>query len=354
MNLDRITDIARIDKENMLELLVSFPKQCEDALSIGRRITVPKPYRRTYAHIVFTGLGGSAIGADIIKGYCEDEARVPIFVNRDYTLPRFVGRDSLVLTVSYSGNTEETLSAYREAKRRRARVVAVTSGGKLARMALKNKDMLVTIPGGYPPRCALGFSFIPALSLLAKLGLVGNKENDIRQALRYLRTLEAERIGPHVREARNIAKKIARDMHSKFAVIYAADKHMHAVVTRWRGQLAENSKVLSSGHVFPEMNHNEITGWVHPEAVLKKCVVLLLKDRQDHGRVKRRMSISASILKREKFKVLELESRGSHLLERMLSLVYIGDFVSFYLAILNATDPTPVDRITYLKKQLAA
>ncbi|MFH1381135.1 MAG: SIS domain-containing protein, partial [Candidatus Omnitrophota bacterium] len=147
-------------------------------------------------------------------------------------------------------------------------------------------------------------------------------------------------------------KEIAKKIYNRFTVIYASDK-LGSVATRWRGQIAENSKTLSSSHVFPEMNHNEIVGWVHPEKLLSKFTAIILKDKGDNLRVKKRMSITASILKREGFKVIELESQGKNLLERMLSLVYIGDFVSFYLALLNGINPTPVDRITYLKKELA-
>jgi glucose/mannose-6-phosphate isomerase len=352
MNLDNLKEISKIDKEKMLGFLVSFPKQCEDALFIGKRLEVRASYKRRYSNIVFTGLGGSAIGADIIKGCVARELDTPIFVNRDYTLPAFVDEKSLVFAVSYSGNTEETLSAYEIAKKRKANVVVITSGGKLKEIALKNNDMLLVIPKGYPPRCALGYSFIPAICALSKLGLLKDKKDEIRKAARFLNSLQKKSLAPGVKGKANISKEIARKLNKRFACIYASSA-LASVATRWRGQLAENGKALSSTHVLPEMNHNEIVGWVNPGALLKGFTAVMLKDKDDFPRIKKRMDITASILKKDKFRVLEIESRGRGFLERMLSLIYIGDFASFYLAILNNIDPTPVERITYLKKELA-
>lgn len=352
MNLDDLKEISKIDKGNMLELLISFPKQCENALFIGEHSRPAPSYKRNYPHIVFIGLGGSAIGADIVKGYLIEEIGVPIFVNRNYTVPAFVNKDSLIFAISYSGNTEETLRAYGEAKKRSANIIAVTSGGKLKELALKNNDMLILIPKGYPPRCALGYSFIPVLALLSKLGLIKNKKDKLKKTVRFLDSLQKEALSPAAKGSSNIAKLVAKKIYKRFPVIYASAR-MEPIVTRWRGQFAENSKTLSSGHLFPEMNHNEIVGWVNPTASLKGFTAVMLKDKDDFPRNKKRMDITASILRKAGFNVLEIESLGKSFLERMLSLVYIGDFASFYLAILNKVDPTPVDRIMYLKKQLA-
>jgi len=351
MDLGSPRQIARIDKKNMLDLLISFPKQCEDALFVGEHTWIKPAYKRNYSHIIFTGLGGSAIGADIIKNYVGGEISTPIFINRNYTLPKFTNRNSLIFAVSYSGATEESLSAYAEAKKKNAKVAVVTSGGKLKALALQNQDLLVQIPKGYPPRCALGYSFIPALVILAKLGLIEDKSQKIKNAVQLLDKLQKRRIAPGVIGRANVAKDIARRIYNRFPVIYASDETA-SIATRWRGQLAENAKTLSSTQVFPEMNHNEIVGWMNPRALLAGFTAIILKDKGDHTRVKKRMRITAKILRKEKFDVLEIESQGRTLLERMLSLIYIGDFVSFYLAILNRIDPTPVERITYLKKQL--
>ena len=351
MNLDNPKDIARIATENMLDLLFTFPGQCEDALSIGEGTTVRSRYRRRYLNIVFTGLGGSAIGGDAVKGYTAGEINVPVYVNRNYALPHFVNKDSLVFAVSYSGNTEETLSAYVDAKKRKANTIVVTSNGKMKDLALKNDETLIVLPKGYPPRCAFGYSFIPAVVMLAKLGLIKDKSKEIKSAAHLLRKLAARSLMPEIRGRANISKTIARKIHGKFPVIYASSR-LESVVTRWRGQLAENAKTLSSSHLFPEMNHNEIVGWKNPAGVLNKFTAIMLKDGFELTRIKKRMDITAAILKKAGFDVLEVKSIGKTFLERMLALVYTGDFVSFYLSILCGQDPTPVDRITYLKRQL--
>jgi len=341
----------KLDRENMMSLLMDFPKQCLDALKIAEKAKIKASYKRKYSQIIFTGLGGSAIGADIVKGLISDEIDVPIIVNRRYTLPNFAGKDSLIFVVSYSGNTEETLSAYKEAKKKKAKVIAITSGGKLKELALKNNDSFITIPEGYPPRCALAYSFIPALTTLSRLGFIKSRKKEIQSMAKLLSNLQKNKLNPGLRGKANISKTIAEKIYGQIPFIYASET-MASVATRWRGQFAENSKTLSSMHVLPEMNHNEIVGWVNPRNLLKKSVAIILRDKDDHSRVRVRMNITASILRKEGFKVLVFDSIGKSLLERTLSLCYIGDFASFYLAILSEIDPTPVDRITYLKNQL--
>ncbi|MCK4464018.1 MAG: bifunctional phosphoglucose/phosphomannose isomerase [Candidatus Omnitrophica bacterium] len=342
--------IKKIDRGNMLDLLISFPAQCKRAMLIGKMLSIDERYKREYKNIVFLGLGGSAIGADIIKSYLVDECDIPIYVIRDYTIPKFVDKDSLVFATSYSGNTEETISMYKGAKERRANIIIITSGGKLEKLAKRNRNLLVTVPKGFPPRSALGYSFIPALVIISRLKIIRDKTRDIKNSVFLLKKLSREMINPNARI--NISKKIAALIYGKFPVIYAAAKHMDVAAVRWRGQLAENSKALSSMHIYPEMNHNEIVGWSNPYALLKKFVIITLRDKKDCPRVKKRMDISNSIFKKAKFKVIEINSKGNSLLSRILSLMYIGDFVSFYLSIMYKTDPTPVERIAYLKAQL--
>jgi glucose/mannose-6-phosphate isomerase len=234
MDLGSLKQIARLDKENMLDLLISFPRQCEDAVFIAERVGIRANYRRNYSHVVFTGLGGSAIGADFVRNYISHEIALPVFVNRNYALPEFVNNASLVFAVSYSGNTEETLEAYSDAKKRRASVVAITSGGKLKEHALKNGDTLVSIPKGYPPRCALGYTFIPAIMILSKLGLVKAKKGEIKKAVQVLDALAQRKLAPHIAEEANTSKRIARRVHRRFPVIYSSSR-LDSIATRWRG-----------------------------------------------------------------------------------------------------------------------
>lgn len=343
-----------IDRSGMLGLLESFPGQCRSARALGEMICLPRSLNKiNYKNIVCTGMGGSAIGADIARSYLADKADIPIFVNRDYLLPRFVGRDTLVVVSSYSGNTEETTSAYRDAMARRSKIVAITSGGEIKRNALRDGNPVVLIPQGFPPRAALGYSFFTILSVFSKLGVIKGPSENINKAILSLERLRDAKIGPSVRSGRNMAKRIAGEIVGKFPVIYSAASHIDAVATRWRGQFAENAKTISTTHLFPEMNHNEIMGYKFPRKLMKSFAVIMLKDSLDHPRVARRMDITAEILRAEKVKVIEVSSVGKAILERILSLVYIGDFVSYYLAILNGVDPTSIARIDYLKRELA-
>lgn len=353
MSINNPSLIQKYDHSNMMGLIASFPRQCRVAKKIALAFNLPRSYKKRYENIVCTGLGGSAIGADLMRSYILDSAKTPLAVNRGYLLPAFVSSRSLVIVSSYSGDTEETISAYKDARRKGANVVVITSGGILRKMAEADGFPVLAIPGGLPPRAALGYSSITLLTILAKAGIVKDQSSRIGEAIAVMSRLEDEKIGFGVGQKNNIAKIVAASLHNKYPVIYGAQDRIDAVVTRWRGQLAENAKTLASSHFFPEMNHNEIVGWDHPAAILKDCAVVILRDSQDHPRVAKRMDITEKLIRSKCASITEVRSSGKGLLARMFSLVYTGDFVSFYLAMLNKCDPTPVDRIKYLKEQLS-
>lgn len=349
--LDNIKLIRKIDCANMYGILSRFPEHCRQAFKLGQNFNLfRKP--TNIKNIIFCGMGGSAIGAEIISYYLRDELSPAICVNRDYSLPGFVDKDSLLILISYSGNTEETLSAYKEAKDKGAEIVVLTSGGQLAESAKTDGYNYLLIPSGFPPRQALAFLSLPVLVLFFKMGFIREKEKELEETVEILKRLRDKSLDIEVKADLNPAKRLARRLFDNFCVIYAASEHLAGVVTRWRGQLAENSKTLSSSHVFPEMNHNEIVGWQHPEKLLKRFMVVILRDKGEHIQVKKRIEISKEILQKEGIKVEEVCSEGESLLARIFSLIYIGDFTSFYLAILNGEDPTPVKRIDYLKRRL--
>jgi len=343
-------NIQRTDKAKMLDLLLDFPGQCRAALDIARKSEVVFA-KRDFTKILFAGLGGSAIGGDLVKSYLYSTVKLPISVCREYDLPAYVDSNTLVFIASYSGNTEETLSAYLQAKEKGATVVAISSGGTLKENAHKDKVTLILIPPGLPPRSALGYLSIIPLCILAKLGLAPDASASVNQMAGLLEEL-GNNLHPRVGQEDNIAKFIAGKLVNKFAVVYSGSVHFDVCATRLRGQLAENSKSLASSHFFPEMNHNEIVGWQNPRKLFKDFIVLMLRDKQLHPRVAKRMDITRDILQKEGVTVIEIWSRGEDLLGRIFSLIYIGDFISYYLAILYGIDPTPVDRVTYLKEQL--
>ncbi len=344
--------IKQLDKSDMLSLLMDFPRQCKYALEIAQRAKILFT-QRDFTKIVFSGLGGSAIGADLVRSYLYFESKIPITVIREYELPAYVDSSTLVFILSYSGNTEETLSAYNFAKEKSACLIAISSGGSLKESANKDNVTFIEILKGLPPRCALGYLSIVPLAVLSKLGLIKDTAPAINEMIKVLEGLRDDLLNSHVAAKDNIAKYSAAKIFRKFAVIYSASVNFDVVATRLRGQLAENAKALASSHVFPEMNHNEIVGWQNPKKLFKHFVVVMLRDKDMHPRVTKRMDITKEILKKEGINILEIWSRGEDLFSRILSLIYIGDFISFYLAILYGIDPTPVDRVTYLKKELA-
>ncbi len=341
--------IARVDKANMFNLLRGFPQQVSEALEIGRKARVR--LRTTgIRNIVVCGLGGSAIGGDLLRSYLADELKVPFFVNRNYTLPKFVGPDTLVIISSYSGNTEETNTAHREALKRKARIVCISSGGTSEALARKARSPFIKVPGGLPPRAALGYSFFPLLLTLTKLGLIRNKQKEIKEAVSLLTARADEYTSPD--PAANRALALAQELKHRIVVCYSSTERFDTVNTRWRGQIAENGKALAFGHVLPEMNHNELVGWKVLENEMQEMSVLFLRDKADHARVQIRMGITKEIIGKYTSHITEVWSEGNGLLARMFSLIYLGDWVSYYLAILHEEDPTPVAVINYLKTEL--
>jgi glucose/mannose-6-phosphate isomerase len=343
-------EIFAIDMANMYSLIKRFPDQAAEAIKIGTNAKV-KLSVRSIENIVLCGLGGSAIGGDLLKSYLAGELRVPFLVNRNYTLPKFVGKNSLVIISSYSGNTEETTTAFREAIKRRAKILCISSGGDVAKQAKKRKIPLISIPGGLPPRAALGYSFFPLLITLGKLGLIKNKSREINEALALLREKSDEYGNPE--PSSNKAFQLAEQLRGRVGIVYSSTERFDAVATRWRGQIAENGKSLMFGHVLPEMNHNELVGWKKLTEQMREMQVMFLRDEEDHSRVKVRMDITKGVIAEHTQHITEVWSEGTSLLARMLSLVYLGDWVSFYLSILHGVDPTPVKVIDYLKHELS-
>jgi len=343
-------ELKKADSSGMLAALERLPVQCGSACrDLAGSIVLPDI--QAVSNIVITGLGGSAIGGDLLRVYTADKIPVPVTVNRDYTLPGFVGPDTLVLAVSYSGNTEETLSAYEEARRRGASIVAITTGGRLGELAREHGFPVIGVPAGIMPRSAIGYLFIPALMILHRLGLLSDPAGDIMRMAGHIEEVR-ERLGPAIPEEKNLAKQIALKLYNKIPVIWGAAGATEAVAQRWKGQINENAKAPAYWNVFPELNHNEIVGFQFPAEILKKIHVIMLRDGQDHPRVQKRIEITKRIISGAVDGYTEVWATGDNLLARLFSLIYTGDYASLYLAALYGADPGPVRVIDYLKKEL--
>ena len=335
----------------MYDDIYDFPSQFEDALRLTRATPVPDWEKSRIDKIVVAGLGGSAIGADLVRSYLADKLDIPMVICRNYTLPNFVDSSSMVFVSSYSGNTEETLSAFEDASKRGAKIICMTSDGEVEDISARRKLPCVRLPKGYQPRAALGYSFVPVLAMLERCGFVEGEEANIHEVGVFL----AENRGKYRVEVgtdKNEAKKLAMKLHGKLPIVYAPCDRFDAVSTRWKGQFCENAKMLAFNNVFPEFNHNELVGWKVLSGYRDDLIVVMLKDREDHPRIKTRMEIVKGIIEKLKVEVIETESCGENLLSRMFSLIQLGDFVSFFLAVLNEEDPTPVRVIDYLKNGL--
>ena len=299
------------------------------------------------------GMGGSAIGGDLARSFLSSKLLIPFHICRNYTLPEFVDDESLVIVSSYSGNTEETLSALDDALSHKAMIAAISTGGMLADVCKLNEIPMATLPGGMQPRAALGFSFIPLLTLLQKVGLIENIEEQVKTAIESLTTFR-ENYTEDTQASANPAKQLAKKLHGKVVMVYSGPTLTDAVAVRWKGQFCENSKTLAFANQFPEFNHNELVGWSDViRNFTDKLAAIILRDSADHPQVKKRMDIVNPLIEETGADVIEVESRGSSELERILNLIQIGDFVSYYLAILNDQDPTPVLSIEMLKDALS-
>ncbi len=347
--LDDLDRLSKLDKEDMLDAVYHLPEQMEEALSISEKFNFAVS---NVKNVVISGMGGSAIGGDLVRVYLTGTAPVPITVIRSYDVPAFVDGGTLFITSSYSGNTEETLSTYYEAKEKGAQIIAITTGGKLKELADSDGYPVLTIPAGYQPRAAIGLSFVTIIMSLYKAGITDDPSDDIRDAEDTLRDIR-EQLKPDVKFEDNTAKQLADDFCGRLPIIYGSTGTTEIVAQRWKGQMSENGKALAYYNVFSELNHNEVVGFEFPQDLLKKFVFVYLEDNEDNPRIKKRMEITKEITEDAVYKINEVQAAGGNRLSRLFSLIYIGDYSSVYLALLYGTDPSPVKKIDYLKNQLA-
>ena len=350
--LDNTELRTQVDPKEMWSLIAAFPEYIEAAAQAVENLSLPTAVGKPAASaVVITGLGGSAIGGDLVQAAAGDTIELPLIVNRDYDLPSFVNSSTLVIACSYSGNTEETLSVYSQAKEVGANIVCITSGGRLAELAEHDSIPAVSLPGGLPPRAALGYSLTTLLGVLRAKGIIPNMNDDIKETVALLRML-LKKYRPETPTADNPAKRLAVDLYKKIVAVYGSSAITESVAYRWRSQIAENAKNLSFHHALPEMNHNELVGWLQPEAVLKDVGVVFLRDSEDHPQVQKRFDLTREVIECRAGVVREIQSEGKSRLARILSVVYLGDFTSLYMAYMNRLDPTPVAVIDTFKSRL--
>ncbi len=349
-NLDDPQVYKQYDPEGMLTHLHEMPQLCQQAWQLAMKFNLPQDYLKVNK-VVILGMGGSAIGGDLVSSLAISEAKLPILVHRDYNLPAFIDAKTLVIASSYSGKTEETLSSFEQALETEAKKLLITTGGKLKTMAEERNIPIFSFDYKSQSRAALPFSFLPIICFLQKLGFINDKSSDITETVQVLQEL-SQRINEGVPLSQNPAKQLANELYGHLPVIYGAGI-VSEVAHRWKTQLNENSKAWAFYEVFPELNHNAVVGYRFPKELASKVMVVLLKSDLLPQRIQLRYQITCQLLEQANVGYQIVDGNGTSPLSQMMSLVLLGDYVSYYLAILYKIDPSPVKAIDYLKEQLA-
>lgn len=347
---------ASVDPQNMIGAILELPQQCTRAKQLALEADLGAARTRSHANVVIAGLGGSAIGGDLLRSIFEPHLRVPVTVSRDYHLPGFVSAQTLVIAASYSGNTEETLSCYDAARRSGATILAITTGGELGARAQRDGVPAIRIPGGLQPRAAVGYSFVPLIVVAARLGLMA--ESLIADIDEMIAVLDSMRNlnNPDMPQARNRAKQFAAGWVDRIPVIYGSQGERGVIAYRWKTQINENAKAFAFANVLPELDHNESAGWSggSAQAQLERGLsVVFLRDEREPAHISRRAELTKQLVAKHAAHVDEAWPAGESALARAMSLLYIGDFASCYLAYAYGEDPTPVKAIDWLKAELA-
>jgi len=345
--LDDEKAMERIDRENMRVMIYSFPKLVRSAISLSQNLTIPDSYR-SVKEIVVCGMGGSAIGGDLFRDLSNRAAPLNVSVVREYDLPKHVNEKSLVITVSYSGNTEETLECFKQAYERGARMIGIASGGLLEEACFRLKIPFIKVPAGYQPRAALPLLFIPLLKVCDTLGFPIAKDDELERVCRLLEEYNAS-VSPEFPTYKNPAKQLAVKLYGRLPVIYSLG-HLKSVALRYKDQINENAKMRAMCDQIPELNHNEVEAW--EKADFKELLYIILIDTRFKNKyLAESIRELVSKIEAEGVGLSVITPPGATMLEEMLTAILFGDWVSYYLAILRGVDPTPVSLISEFKKR---
>ncbi|RYM34160.1 bifunctional phosphoglucose/phosphomannose isomerase [Brumimicrobium glaciale] len=325
----------------MDKLVAQFPKQIADAIEIASRSDLSFYKNKTFNNVVICGMGGSGIGGKMVSQLFADQSSLPIVLVQSYSVPSFVNEHSLVIGSSYSGNTEETLTAVKMANEKGATIVGVSSGGEMARFCKENHYDFIKLPGGNPPRSMLAFSAVQLINILAVAGIIDTNAIDTIAKCRHLLNDELITI-------KDEAKKLAKHLFKKQCMFYT-DADLEFVAIRARQQINENSKRLCWHHVIPEMNHNELVGWAGGDNSFAAVFFIsqFLTDRNI-----KRTELSQEIIGGKTENILSIHGRGKSLIEESFYFIHIIDWASLFLADMNEVDAVEVKVIDYLKGTL--
>ena len=325
----------------MKDYIANFTIHLKDAIKIGTKTNL-QTSKKEFTNVLICGLGGSGIGGSIVNDIISINSNIPIISNKDYSIPNFVNESTLVIANSYSGNTEETISALIKCEKRGAEIAIITSGGKLKEIALAKKYNNIIIPEGHPPRAMFGYAFTELFFILNHYSIIDNSFlNDFSKSINLL--------DQNKEEIKSKAVQIAKNMFRNTPVIYVA-KGFEGVAVRFKQQLNENSKTLAWHNVIPEMNHNELLGW---RTNVNDLAVIYFRNKCDYSRNKTRIDINKKVISKYTDNITEIWSQGDSLIENTLYHIHVGDWISWYLAEANNVDAIEIEVIDFLKSELA-
>jgi len=351
INLDNQQIYKKLDTTNLYERISDLPQQCRQAWKSAISLPLPKDFKKI-DKIVILGMGGSAIGGDLLRTIVSLQSKVEVVVQRDYEIPKSVDKNTLVIASSYSGNTEETLSAFNQALETPCKKFVITTGGKISEIASKNGVPLFSFGYASEPRAALGYSFFSLMAFLCNLDVISDEVLKIDNTLKTLEK-NAAKLSKDVQLKKNPAKQLAEKLYGNIVIVYGAGI-LSSVAYRWKTQINENSKAWAFSETLPELNHNAVVGYRFPADMTKRIFVVMLRSADMHPRTLKRYDITSDILSKAHVPHKIVDTSGSTPLCRMMNSIMMGDHVSYYLAMLYEINPSPVEIIDYLKKALSS
>lgn len=344
MNIDDY--VSKYDPQNQFKVLVESYTQIESVWNY--KIDLEKLKNGKFTNIVLSGMGGSAISGDLMQNFLKDELTLPFLVNRNYRLPGFTDKNTLLIISSYSGNTEEAVAALEQGIEHKCRIVCISTGGKIEEIALKKKLSLFKVKEGYQPRYALGLSFFALLKILSELELIPDQNPIVERITALWKTK-----GIEYSDENNIAFNCAEQLVGFIPVIYSAADYTSGAGYRFKSQLNENSKLHSFHNVIPELNHNEIIGWESFNDKQLNAKLINILDESYHQQVKKRFEITTELAVKKGLEYLNIESEEDDFKVRLMDLIYLFDWISYYTAVLRGYDPSEIDNILLLKERLS-
>ena len=345
-----LPEVLGVDRARLIDGLASSVAVFDQARADAEALEIPFP-SDAVKDVLICGMGGSAVAGDLVTTLYYEQLRRPVQVHRGYYLPGWAGPDTLHLLLSYSGETEETLTAAMQAMERESPALAVTSGGKIDTWYGERGVPVLKIPGGLQPRMALLHMLVPTVVFMSRLGIIPDQTAEL-DAARESIAAAIDAYGPDRPTEANTAKQLAMRLANHVPLMYGAEVTA-GVAYRWKCQFNENAKQPSFASVLPELDHNEIVGFEKSGAFGEQAVVVMLKDPRQHRQVERRIALTRDIIRPGVSDVITIEGEGETPLARLMDLVLLGDYVTLYAACLRRVDPEPVDSIGTLKMGLA-